>query len=211
MSIFDLELTMKYLVDPYDFLYYLYRRSLMRHKIVSENEINILGHYLEADLVFPEKSDINLIDNDFEWNFRKDIVNKYLTGEESNYFIDNRRLPRDYIELVQKIELIKCDFSKVDISFFLRKISSDTAREIIKYLNSPKAKNSIFDFSMTLKEDKRYAGGLTFVTGTDLDRITKAVIVLGDKHSRACPDGDWLSIGIISGKIVGIFFFKSES
>lgn len=211
MSIFDLELTMKYLVDPYDFLYYLYRRSLMRHKIVSENEINILGYYLEADLAFPEKSDINLIDNDFEWNFRKDVVNKHLTGEESNYFIDNRRLPRDYIELVQKIELIKCDFSKVDISFFLRKISSDTAREIMKYLNSPKAKNSIFDFSMTLKEDKRYAGGLTFVTGTDLNRITKAVIVLGDKHFRACPDGDWLSIGIISGKIVGIFFFKSES
>lgn len=211
MSIFDLELTMKYLVDPYDFLYFLHRRSLMRHKIVSENEINILGHYLEADLVFPGEFDINLIDNNFEWNFRKDIVNKYLTGEESNYFISNRRLPKDYIELIQKVELIKCNFSKVDISFFMRKVSVDAAREIMKYLNDPKTKNPIFDFSMTLKENEQYAGGLTFVTGTNFDKITKAVIILGDKHSKEYPNGDWLSIGIINGKIVGIYFFKNKT
>ena len=201
MSVFDLELTMKYLIDPYDFLYFLHRRSLMRHKIVSENEINILGYYLEADLVFPEEFSINYIDNDFEWNFREDVVNKYLTGEESDYFVNNRRLPKDYIELIHRIELVKCD---------LRKISSGAAREIMKYLNSSKAANPIFDFSMTLKENGRHAGGLTFVTGTDFGKITKAVVVLGDKHSREFPNGDWLSIGIINEKVVGVYFFKSK-
>lgn len=52
MSIFDLELAVKYLIDPYDFLYFLYRRSAVRGKFITNNEINILGHYLEADLEF---------------------------------------------------------------------------------------------------------------------------------------------------------------
>lgn len=210
MSIFDLELATKYLVDPYDFLYFLHRRSIMRGKYVTNNEINILGCYLEADLEFQKEPDITFIADDFEWSFRQDIIEKRLTGREGNCLADNRRLPREFIELIQKIELVQCGFSKVNISFFLRGLSADTACEILHYLNEPRSKNNIFDFSLTLLDGERYIGGLTFVTGTDTEKISQAVVLLGDKHSLDQPTGDWLSISIAAGKIVGLYYYEAE-
>lgn len=211
MSIFDLELTTKYLIDPYDFLYFLHRRSIARGKFITNNEINILGHYLEADLEFQKESDITLIADDFECNFRQDIIDKYLTGKESNYFAINRRLPREFLELIQRIETIKCDFSKVDISFFLRRLNATTAGEILQYLSDSRSKNEIFDFSMTLVDGKKYIGGLTFVTGTNIEKISRATILLGHKHASECPTKEWLSIGIVSGKIIGVYYTRGET
>ncbi len=211
MSIFDLELAAKYLIDPYDFLYFLHRRSAVRGKFITNNEINILGYYLETDLEFQKESDITLIADDFECNFRQDIINKYLTGRESNYFATNRRLPREFLELIQRIETIKCDFSKVDISFFLRRINSTTAGEILRCLSDPRSRNDTFDFSMTLVDGEEYIGGLTFVTGTDIKKISQATILLGNKHASEHPTKEWLSIGIVSDKIIAIYYTKGEA
>lgn len=211
MSIFDLELTTKYLIDPYDFLYFLHRRSVARSKFITNNEINILGHYLEADLEFQKGSDITLIADDFECNFRQDITNKHLTGKESNYFATNRRLPREFLELIQRIEIIKCNFSKVDISFFLRRLNSTTAGEILRYLCDPRSKNDTFDFSMTLVDAEEHVGGLTFVTGTNIDKISQVTVLLGNKYASEHPTKEWLSIGIVGDKIIGIYYTRGET
>lgn len=211
MSIFDLELAVKYLIDPYDFLYFLHRRSVTRSKFITNNEINILGHYLEADLEFQKESDITLIADDFECNFRQDIIGKHFTGKESNYFATNRRLPREFLELIQRIETIKCDFSKVDISFFLRRLNSTTASEILRYLSDPRSKNNTFDFSMTLVDGDEYIGGLTFVTGTNIEKISQVTILLGNKHASEHPTKEWLSIGIVSDKIIAVYYTKGET
>lgn len=211
MSIFDLELAVKYLIDPYDFLYFLHRRSVTRSKFITNNEINILGYYLEADLEFQKESDITLIADDFECSFRQDIIGKHFTGKESNYFATNRRLPREFLELIQRIETIKCDFSKVDISFFLRRLNSATASEILRYLSDPRSKNNTFDFSMTLVDGDEYIGGLTFVTGTNIEKISQVTILLGNKHASEHPTKEWLSIGIVSDKIIAVYYTKGET
>lgn len=210
MSIFDLELAVKYLFDPYDFIYFLHRRLAAGTKIVTDNEINYLGYYLETDLAIPNKTDNLLIANDFGNIFYEDMVNESRFGKKTNYFINNRRLPDDFINLIQKIELINCDFSKLDISFFLRSISRDAAEDVLRLLNDSRKNNPTFDFSMTLCDADEYIGGLTIVTGQNKDRIIEAVVKLGNKHSIEQPHGDWLSVGYYNGNIIGVFFYKDD-
>ena len=64
---------------------------------------------------------------------------------------------------------------------------------------------------MTLVDDEEYIGGLTFVTGTNIEKISRTTILLGNKHASEHPNKEWLSIGIVSDKIIGIYYTKGES
>jgi hypothetical protein len=64
---------------------------------------------------------------------------------------------------------------------------------------------------MTLVDGEEYIGGLTFVTGTDIKKISQATILLGNKHASEHPTKEWLSIGIVSDKIIAIYYTKGEA
>ncbi|PKP59110.1 MAG: hypothetical protein CVT88_06205, partial [Candidatus Altiarchaeales archaeon HGW-Altiarchaeales-1] len=64
-TIFDLELMVHYLNDPYDFLYYLKQRTSLMDYFKADGEMVFLGYHLDQKLRKIPKSDRVAIDTDF--------------------------------------------------------------------------------------------------------------------------------------------------
>ena len=212
MSIFDLELTTNYLHNPYDFMFYLKKRMGEYGRIITDNEINYLGYYLESDFSGERKNNFIVLHNDFEWNFRRDFYYKQLVGEhlpENNYKFPERPFPDNYIKLIENIEKIDSDFSKTDISFYLRNFPPTTAKTITDNIARAQrtAKKGVSDFSLIHRDnDNKEIGGFTYVNGGNIDIVKKITIALGQKHADQSPNIPWLAVGYANKKLVAIYF-----
>ncbi|NQV37031.1 MAG: hypothetical protein HQ509_03385 [Candidatus Marinimicrobia bacterium] len=64
-TIFDLDLMVHYLKDPYDFLYYIKQRTSLMDYFKADEEIVFLGYHLDQKLWKIPRVDMFAIDNDF--------------------------------------------------------------------------------------------------------------------------------------------------
>ena len=65
LTVFDLELLVYYLHDPYDFLYYIKQRISLMEYFIAEEEMVFLGYHLDQKLWKSPKVDMMTIESDF--------------------------------------------------------------------------------------------------------------------------------------------------
>ena len=73
ISAFDLEMLSQYLYDPFDFIYYLYRRSSMDSKIGRSEEMSCFVNFMDMRLVFQGNADFIYLGSDFIEELNKDF------------------------------------------------------------------------------------------------------------------------------------------
>lgn len=204
MSIFDLEITTDYLRDPYDFLFYLERRTSDYRNLGTNNEVNYLSFYLTQDLLMPNDADFLSLSDDLELILRKEYYyNKLFSHKDICYSSSiERRLPSEYMSLLDEISHINCNSpEKTDIIFAMRYFSSDLANDIINNIKRMKCQielgKPISDFSVktqAYRNTKRI--GLTCVACNNQNRLTYYMAELSTKHKDEWTDIDeWVAIG----------------
>lgn len=88
-SVFDLDIIVYYLTDPFEFLHYIYQRSLWSGRIHGSCEVSFLAWYLNQGLTLPEnvegalidESMIGIIDQDFPNVRGRNLLLSQLLGD----------------------------------------------------------------------------------------------------------------------------------
>lgn len=65
LTIFDLELLVHYLDDPFDFLYYIKQRTLLMDYFIADEEMTFLGYHLDQKLWKIPNMDIHMIEANY--------------------------------------------------------------------------------------------------------------------------------------------------
>ena len=200
ISIFDLELLVHYLPDPYDFLYYVRQRISLMGYFHAAEELVFLGYHLRNKLWKMDKYDGGMLDTDFGANIDRNYY-PYKTGmshlvSEKDDPILNRWKPEHFDVLLENLKHSKHE-NITDIIFSLMDFSGDAQENIVKNMIAFKQK--------AIKENKRttlaYPAppdfGLTYVvTETDdpeeLETISEVYSVLR-KYKSKC--NSWLGLG----------------
>ncbi len=210
MSIFDLEMTTDYLRNPYDFLFYLERRTSDYENLGTNNEINYLSFYLTHDLLIPNNTDFLALSDDLESVLRKEYYyNKLFLHNDICYSSSiERRLPSEYMDLLNEIGHIDCNSpEKTDIIFAMHYFPSDLAKDIINNIKRMKCQielgRPISDFSVktqTYRNTKKI--GLACVACNNQNMLTYYMAKLSQKHKDEWTDID---------KCIAIGFSKIEN
>lgn len=167
LTVFDLELLVHYLSDPYDFLYYVKQRTSLLDYFYAEEEMIFLGYHLQEKLWKYEESDITLITNDFG----ERIVQDY-TAKRSNMKIEDNEPEFKTISGNDKFsqlcrELKNIQSSEIaEIIFSLLDFNSDTREELIELIfkskDMTKADGSSHNFTQGFGETDSLNLGITY-------------------------------------------------
>ncbi|WP_316763650.1 YecA family protein [Pedobacter aquatilis] len=200
ISIFDLELLVHYLPDPYDFLYYVRQRINLLDYFHASEELVFLGYHLRNKLWKIDKYDGGMLDSDFGANIDRNYY-PYKTGmshlvSEKDDPILNRWKPKHFDLLLKNLKHSSHE-NITDIIFSLLDFSGDAQEEIVK--------NMIAYKQTAIKENRRttlaYPAapdfGLTYVVSeTDdpekLETVSEVYSVLR-KYKSKC--NTWLGLG----------------
>lgn len=204
MSIFDLEITTDYLRNPYDFLFYLERRTTDYRNLVTNNEINYLSLYLTQDLLMPNDADFLLIGDDSEEILRKEYyINKLFFDKDICYSSSiERRLPTEYMSLLNEISHVNCDNpEKTNIIFAMRYFSSDLADDVINNIKRIKCQieigRPISDFTIKTNVYRNTEKiGLTCIACNNKNELLYNMAKISQKHKSEDPNvNKWIAIG----------------
>lgn len=175
LSIFDLEIIVHYLNDPYDFLYYIKQRINLMDYFIADQEISFLGYHLRKklwktpnrDLVVLDQSSAQAIDR----NYYPLKVGLKISDEGDK--IKNRWVNEDFSNLCKEIKTLKDD-KITDIIFHLLDWSSDAKENLVSYIKSTKLKTSkdgkFHNFSMPPNDSDSLRVGVTYISLNTNDR-----------------------------------------
>jgi len=86
ISVFDLEVLVKYLKNFNTLFDYIKKRELVSHNYISENELGFLSFYLKEGFNFTQKEEIIFIDNSYSQYFDDDYY-KFLVRNDFDKYI----------------------------------------------------------------------------------------------------------------------------
>ncbi len=168
-TIFDLELIVHYLCDPYDFLYYIRQRISLMDYFIAEEEIHFLGYHLcyklwrrpSVSLVIIDKSSGALIDRNY-YPFKAGLE----VSDEGDV-IKTRWKNENLVRLCNKLKTL--DQPKVtDIIFHLLDWSGEAGKSLADSIIQTKQKSlqdgEIYNFSVL--SDNKYSSrvGVTYIS-----------------------------------------------
>jgi len=200
ISIFDLELLVHYLPDPYDFLYYIRQRINLLGYFHASEELVFLGYHLRNKLWKIDKYDGGMLDTDFGANIDRNYY-PYKTGmshlvSEKDDPILNRWKPEHFDLLLENLKHSKHE-NITDIIFSLMDLSGDAQEDIVKNMIAYKQKAIKENTQKSLAYPAFPDFGLTYViTETDdpekLETVSEVYSVLR-KYKSKC--NSWLGLG----------------
>lgn len=200
LSIFDLELLVHYLSDPYDFLYYVRQRIDLIDYFHAAEELVYLGYHLKQKLWRLEGYDGGMLDTDFGANIDRNYY-PYKTGlshlvSEKNDPILKRKKPENFGILLENIKKVEHE-NTTDIIFHLMDFSDKAQENIIKGMIDYKQQAIHQNTPKSLAYPSAPEFGLTYViceTGNhdELEIVTEKYSVLR-KYKSKC--NAWLGLG----------------
>lgn len=215
LTIFDLELVLHYLDNPYNFLYYVRQRIELMEYFQAEEEIHYLAHHLthklwknpEFDFITLDTSIGQLIDRNY-YPFKLGI-----STSSKNDKIKNRWTNGDFDTLCEQIGEIRSP-QKVDIIFHLLDWSSESRDNLMEQIKIAKGKTNIdrlwHNFSM-MKSLVKSSSGITFVSwdNNDIYELNERLLLLSQGRKYKSKADLWIGIGCLrnSGRFVDSIVF----
>ena len=119
LTIFDLELLIHYLDDPYDFLYYIKQRISLMDYFKADEEIVFLGYHLDQKLCKIPNSDVAQICTDFGQLIDRNYypLKAGLNVSDDGDTIKNRWENHDFDQLCNQLKLLGPVFTRAQYPF----------------------------------------------------------------------------------------------
>ncbi|PKQ61884.1 hypothetical protein BZG02_14765 [Labilibaculum filiforme] len=218
LTIFDLELVLFYLDNPYDFLYYVRQRIDLMEYFHANEEINFLGYHLVNKLWKDNKADFMQIDTSLGQLIDRNYYPFKLGIETSskNDRIKNRWKNKDFETLCNQLGNLTSP-KVTDVIFHLLDWSEQSRDNLVRLIKETKAKtrndNSWHNFSL-MAGPERSSFGLSFISWGDNNSEELMKMLL--KYSRArkykSKADCWIGIGCVkdSDKFINGFVFNDE-
>lgn len=216
LTIFDLELVLFYLDNPYDFLYYVRQRIDLMEYFHANEEIHFLGYHLVNKLWKDSKADFIQIDTSLGQLIDRNYYPFKLGIETSSKTdrIQNRWKNKDFEDLCNQLGSLTSP-KITDVIFHLLDWSEQSRDNLVRLIKETKAKtridNSWHNFSL-MAGPERSSFGLSYISWGDNNSDEFMQMLL--KYSRArkykSKADYWIGIGSIkdSDKFVNGFVFN---
>lgn len=219
LTIFDLELIVHYLDDPYDFLYYIKQRISLMDYFEADEEIVFLGYHLDQKLWKMPNSDFVYISNDFGKMIDRNYypIKAGLNISDEGDAIKKRWQNEKFSQLCSEIE--KINSPKItDIIFQLFDLSGRARVDLVNLITNLKQKtyrdNKAHNFSMPPDSSFSSRLGITYVSlnSDDENILQKRLLNLCQlRKYRSKADG-WIGLGSFknSNNMIDVVTFNNE-
>lgn len=218
LTIFDLELVLFYLDNPYDFLYYVRQRIGLMESIFANEEIDYLGYHLMKKLWKDPKADFIHIDTSFAQLIDRNYYPLKLGVETSSDSdrIRNRWKNDNFDALCTQISNSK-SAKATDVIFHLLDWSIQARENLLSQIKKTKAQTeadySWHNFSM-LAGPERSIFGLTFISweNDNPQELMHMLLNLSRGRKYKSKADHWIGIGCLknSGRFVDGFVFNDK-
>lgn len=218
LTIFDLELVLFYLDNPYDFLYYVRQRIFLMDYFSANEEIHFLGYHLINKLCKRDKVDFIQIDTSIgqliDRNYYPFKLGIKVSSENDR--IKNRWKNQDFENLCNQLANLKSP-KVTDIIFHLLDWSGESRDNLVRLIKETKEKtkndNLQHDFTL-MAGPERSSFGLSFISlnNNDIEELRNKLL----KHCRArkykSKANYWIGIGCVKGSdvFVNSFVFNDK-
>jgi len=202
LTIFDLELLVHYLNDPYDFLYYIKQRTSLMDYFKADEEMVFLGYHLDQKLWKKPNVDICFIDNYFgqliDRNYYPLMAGLKVSdeGDKIKY-----RWKDEYFDQLCN-ELKNLNEAKItDILFCLFDLSGDARKDIVSFIRRTKQKTlndkKSHNFSLQPNINDSPNFGITFVSVNSNDRneLKARLLALCQLRKYKSKSDVWIGFG----------------
>ncbi len=184
-TIFDLELMVHYLNDPYDFLYYIKQRISLMDYFKADEEMVFLGYHLDQKLWKIPKSDGVAIDTDFGQLIDRNYypLKAALEVSYEGDAIKNRWKNVNFDKLCDQLKTL--DEPKItDIVFHLLDWSGEARKNLVDFIIQTKQKTlqdgRFHNFSMPPDDSYSPRVGVTYISlySDDSRELRKRLLTL---------------------------------
>jgi len=205
-TIFDLELLVHYLNDPYDFLYYIKQRILLMDYFKADEEIVFLGYHLDQKLWKIPKSDMVAIDIDFGQLIDRNYypLKAGLEVSDDGDVIKNRWKNEDFDRLCNQLKAL--DEPKItDIIFHLLDWSGEARKNLVNFVVQTKQKTlqdgKFHNFSMPPDDIYSPRVGVTYISlnSDDSKELRKRLLTLCQARKYKSKGDVWIGFGSLKG------------
>lgn len=204
INIFDLELLVYYLTDPFDFLYYIRQRIALMDYFIANEESAFLGYHLKKKLWRTPSANMEAIDDTFVTMIERNYypVKAGLSVSDNGDALKQRVERRSFDQLCSRLKELNA--AKItDIIFYLLDLSSDASIALAEHIQSTKQKTlndgKRHDFSMPPDEHYTPRIGFTYMS-LDSDSYAKLqqILIPFCQLQKYRSKGDiWIGLGSI--------------
>lgn len=219
LTIFDLELLIHYLDDPYDFLYYIKQRTLLMDCFKADEEMSFLGYHLDQKLGELPKGDMYIINASFAQLIDRNYCPLKLGLEVSDESdsIKNRWKNEHFDQLCNQLKTLN-DARITDIIFHLLDLSGDTRKYLVDLIVETKQKTltneEYHDFSMPLNDSCSSRVGFTYISlnSDNAGELRKRLLALCHLRKYKSKGDVWIGFGSLknSHEIIDVVAFNHQ-
>jgi len=219
LTIFDLELLIHYLNDPYDFLYYIKQRTSLMDYFIADGEMSFLGYHLDQKLWKIPKVDVYTIDTIFAQLIDRNYypLKAGLKVSDDGDAVRKRWKNEDFNQLCNQLKTIN-QAKITDIIFYLLDWSGDARKNLVDFiikikqqtLNDDKSHN----FSMPPDDSYSPRVGVTYVSinSDNAEELKRRLLTLCQVRKYKSKGDVWIGFGSLknSCKMIDVVVFNDQ-
>jgi hypothetical protein len=219
LTVFDIELLVHYLDDPYDFMYYIRQRVSLMDYFVAEEEMSFLGFHLSQKLWKTPKVDRQMISSSYaqliDRNYYPFKVG--LDVSEEGDVIKQRWKNEKFSDLCSELKSLNKP-KIVDILFYLFDWSGDARKNLVDFIVSTKEKTTndgrAHDFSMPPDYSYFPRVGVTYISinSDNKEELRKRLLALCQARKYKSKGDVWIGFGSLknSPRMVDAVVFNDQ-
>jgi len=218
-TIFDLELMVHYLSDPYDFLYYIKQRTSLMDYFKADEEMVFLGYHLDQKLWKNPSSDMVAIDKDFGQLIDRNYypLKAGLKVSDEGDVIKNRWENEDFDKLCNQLKTLN-EPKITDIIFHLLDWSGEARKNLVDFVVQTKQKtlqdDKFHNFSMPPDDSYSPRVGVTYISlnSDDSEELRKRLLTLCQARKYKSKGDVWIGFGSLksSAEMIDAVVFNNQ-
>ncbi|MEN8135114.1 MAG: SEC-C domain-containing protein [Thermodesulfobacteriota bacterium] len=205
LTVFDLELIVDYLKDPYDFLYYIKLRTLLMDYFRADEEIVYLGYHLDRKLWKSPNTNFFVIDSSYGQLIDRNYYPKKagLDVSDEGDAIKNRWKNEGFDKLCDRLKTLN-EPKITDIIFHLLDWSGDARKNLVDYLIKTKKQTlkdgNPHDFSIPPDESYSLRVGITYysLNSGSVRDLQKRLLMLCQARKYKSKGDVWIGFGSLN-------------
>jgi len=219
LTIFDLELLIHYLNDPYGFLYYIKQRTSLMDFFKADEEMSFLAYHLEQKLWKIPKVDCYMIDSSYAQLIDRNYypLKAGLEVSDDGDVIKKRWKNENFDQLCNQLKTLS--HAKItDIIFYLLDWSGDARINLVNFIIKTKQKTlsdgKSHNFSMPPDDSYSPRVGVTYfsLNSDDAEKLRKVLLTLCQVRKYKSKGDIWIGFGSLknSHEMVDVIAFNDQ-